>query len=66
MPKLGFIHSIVFPESIKKANSTLGIGSSGSKQNELVSELVVEEGQKSGSDAGSRVGITPPLVDIDI
>ena len=61
MPKLGFIHSIVFAESIEKTNSTLGTGSSGSKGNELVSELGVEEGRKSGSDAGSGVGITSPL-----
>ena len=62
MPKLGFIHSIVFAESIEKTNSTLGTGSSGSKGNELVSELGVEEGRKSGSDAGSGVGITSPLI----
>ena len=66
MPKLGFIHSIVFAESIEKTNSTLGTGSSGSKGNELVSELGVEEGRKSGSDADSGVGITSPLAKCDV
>ena len=65
MPKLGLIHSIVFAESIKKPIPLLGTGSSGSKGNELVSELGVEEGPKSGSDAGSGVGITPPLVQFE-
>ena len=48
-----------FPQ---RAGTSIGTGSSDSKANELVSESRVGKGKKSGSDAGSGVGITPPLV----